>query len=373
MRRVSANYIIPVSSPPLKNGIIEFDDSGRISSLIDTGGNLKESANLEFYNGLLVPGFINPYCRIEPFIIDIPRKDPHQPEFSIDTEYSEVRDDLGIHSRFRELERILKNSGICGLGSVSSNHHFFSNKSAGKLKYHSFIEVCQQKGADSFEIFNHAVEVIMTGWNEYNLMCSLIPFDSCSDKEIATLVAEFTVTHYNPVILKCQDKSVSSESLLIDFSESLARITGKSADAALNSFNSPIIFPVTDLSGFILELKSDIFYLLSIEDFQRTGLMTLSKDILKKISNHILFSSYGSGFHTHYPIISELIILQSKIPSLSINELLRSCTINPARALKMDKYLGSLEPGKAPGINLITNIDFSEMKLTEKSELKALI
>lgn len=37
MRRVSANYIVPVSSPPLKNGIIECDDSGTIVTVIDTG------------------------------------------------------------------------------------------------------------------------------------------------------------------------------------------------------------------------------------------------------------------------------------------------------------------------------------------------
>jgi len=86
-----------------------------------------------------------------------------------------------------------------------------------------------------------------------------------------------------------------------------------------------------------------------------------------------VFSSYGSGFNTNYPIISELITLQFKIPWLLIDELIQLCTINPARALKMDHRLGSFEPGKAPGINLITHIDFKEMKLTEKSELKVII
>jgi predicted amidohydrolase YtcJ len=86
-----------------------------------------------------------------------------------------------------------------------------------------------------------------------------------------------------------------------------------------------------------------------------------------------VFSSYGSGFHTNYPIISELSPLQLKIPWLLIDELIRMCTINPARAHNMDHHLGSFEVGKAPGINLITHIDFKEMKLTEKSELKVII
>ena len=59
MRKISANYIFPVSSAPLKNGIIVLDDANKIIDVIDTGGKVKEIQNLQFYSGLIVPGFVD--------------------------------------------------------------------------------------------------------------------------------------------------------------------------------------------------------------------------------------------------------------------------------------------------------------------------
>lgn len=59
MRKITANYIFPVSSHPLKNGIIILDDENRITDIIDTKNNFKEIANLEYYSGVIVPGFVD--------------------------------------------------------------------------------------------------------------------------------------------------------------------------------------------------------------------------------------------------------------------------------------------------------------------------
>ena len=374
MRRVSANYIIPVSSPPLKNGIIECDDSGTITSVIDTGGDLKEMSRLEFFNGLLVPGFINPYCRIEPFIFEKSGKNNTRPEEFVPVESPEILNDRQINTRFSEMEKFLRKTGIRGMGSVSSHNHFFQNKSTGEIIYHSFIEVRRQKDRESFELFNSAVDEIMTGWNDYNLMCSLIPYNFYEDEDLTSLVTEFALTHKNPIILKCPEKSTSAELLLIEFSKVLAHISGESFDITIKKFNNPIIVPV-DISTTELrpELEDDIFFLLSSEDNQLPGSCFRGKIDQKKYLDHLLFSSYESGFHTNYPVITELITLQFKIPWLLIDELIRFFTITPARALNMDHRLGSFEPGKTPGINLITHIDFKEMKMTERSELKVIV
>ena len=58
MRRISANYIFPICSKPIKNGILEIDSSGKILKIIDTQGDLRESARLEFYNGIIIPEII---------------------------------------------------------------------------------------------------------------------------------------------------------------------------------------------------------------------------------------------------------------------------------------------------------------------------
>ena len=62
MRKISANYIFPVSSAPLKNGILVLDDDNRITDIINTSNNFKEIENLEYYGGIIVPGFVDAFC-----------------------------------------------------------------------------------------------------------------------------------------------------------------------------------------------------------------------------------------------------------------------------------------------------------------------
>ncbi len=58
MRKISATYVFPVSSPPVRNGIITINDRGRITGIKDPGDRFLEIAGLEYYNGILVPSFI---------------------------------------------------------------------------------------------------------------------------------------------------------------------------------------------------------------------------------------------------------------------------------------------------------------------------
>jgi hypothetical protein len=57
IRKISAHYIFPGGAPPLKRGIVCVDEQGEITDLIDTGGELQEISNLEFYHGIITPGF----------------------------------------------------------------------------------------------------------------------------------------------------------------------------------------------------------------------------------------------------------------------------------------------------------------------------
>ena len=66
MRKLSAYYVFPIISAPLPFGIIETEDNGTIIRVVDTGGIIKESSKLEFYQGILIPGIV--FEAIEPAI-----------------------------------------------------------------------------------------------------------------------------------------------------------------------------------------------------------------------------------------------------------------------------------------------------------------
>ena len=65
MKLFSAQYIISNSGPPLKRAVITTADDGTILSIADIGGNLQEKQSLEFYNGIIIPGFVNCHCHLE--------------------------------------------------------------------------------------------------------------------------------------------------------------------------------------------------------------------------------------------------------------------------------------------------------------------
>lgn len=56
-RKIAANYIYWPDVPLVKNGYLELLSSG-LARVVDTGGEIKEMAGLEFYGGLLVPDWV---------------------------------------------------------------------------------------------------------------------------------------------------------------------------------------------------------------------------------------------------------------------------------------------------------------------------
>lgn len=57
MRKIAANYIFLPGFPLIKNGYVELDGV-EVCRVVDTGGEMKEIAGLEFYGGMIVPSYV---------------------------------------------------------------------------------------------------------------------------------------------------------------------------------------------------------------------------------------------------------------------------------------------------------------------------
>jgi hypothetical protein len=373
MRRISANYVFPVSGPPLKNGIIEFDNQGKIISVTDPGNDFKEISGIEFYNGILIPKLILPYCRLEPYIFQAEITNYPDLRKFITRELHEITSSDGMDHRFNSLDRYLMKSGIYGVGCITNRFHFFRNKSEGKVNYHSFIEILPEKKTDPFESFNRAINVMTVAWNDYGLRSSLIPYSFCGEEDIVSYISDYSFVHDNPLILGCPGKKISSFSVLKKFILILSRLTGKTDSQAFVSFKNPIIVLAHDLDDSIKDINDNTFFMISADDSDMDHYHLNKKEYWRRFSGNLLFSNYLFNIKSNVPLISELINLQLKIPCLSFEDLIQCYTLNPARALRMDHQAGSIIPGKIPGINLITHFNFDSFKLTEKSEIKLIV
>jgi cytosine/adenosine deaminase-related metal-dependent hydrolase len=80
--------------------------------------------------------------------------------------------------------------------------------------------------------------------------------------------------------------------------------------------------------------------------------------------------SYASNWSLN--ILDELKTIQKYNPSIPLSEMLGWATMNGARALQMEKGLGSFEKGKKPGVVLIEGVN-SYGQLENKSNSKRII
>ncbi|TRX72025.1 hypothetical protein [Carboxylicivirga sp. M1479] len=58
MRKVSAHYYLRSDGSFGKRPIISLDCDGRIASVVEKGDDFKEEPSLEYYPGILIPGFV---------------------------------------------------------------------------------------------------------------------------------------------------------------------------------------------------------------------------------------------------------------------------------------------------------------------------
>ena len=72
-------------------------------------------------------------------------------------------------------------------------------------------------------------------------------------------------------------------------------------------------------------------------------------------------------------MLNQIGILLDNFPSIPFSDILQWATLNGAQALNIDDFYGSIDIGKNPGLNLITNFNFSKMLPTNSSKIHRLI
>src|ERR1700740_3293023 len=64
MRFIQADIIYPISSKPVKNGILVLDDQGKVEDVLSETNDIDPS-KIESNEGSICPGFINAHCHLE--------------------------------------------------------------------------------------------------------------------------------------------------------------------------------------------------------------------------------------------------------------------------------------------------------------------
>ena len=397
MRYITADYIFPISSEPIKNGIIEIDDFGTIIGIYPPSEETR-NPKPETFSGFICPGFVNAHCHLElSHMKGVISEKLGMAGFIKNmvaqrNKFSKEEIQKGIEAGEKEM---LEN-GIVAVGDISNDDSTFEVKKKGNLKYHTFLEVFDIDPAKSTTIFEQALQLKT---RNPKLETSIVPH---SPYTVTPQLFKLIKERQSDAIISIHNQESEAENELFEnktgaianqFNEmgiDLSYITiGK------NSLQSILpILPNDNKTVFVHNIytcKEDVVF---CKTFFNTKPETRNPKLFfcfcpsanlyieNKLPDYQLFvdtnvkcvigtDSLASNHQLN--ILEELKIISKADSEIPLDTLLTWATLNGAELLGFENELGSIEQGKKPGLVLIENVDTENMLLTEKSKPRRII
>jgi hypothetical protein len=179
MRKISADYIFPIASNPIQNGIITIDDAGTIVEIEEPGNLPFPSSEIEYYSGIICPGFVNTHCHLE--LSHLHGKITENDGMTgfikeiIQKRHGFTKEEIQASIETAEAE--MKKNGIVAVGDISNNNSTFLQKLKGNLAYHTFIEVFSADPSKAEDVFENGKKLQNEILN-FNLSTSIVPTKS---------------------------------------------------------------------------------------------------------------------------------------------------------------------------------------------------
>ena len=140
MKFYSADYILPITSKPIEQGIIAIDDNNVIQKI----GSFEEfpAIDIHKFDGVLLPGFVNAHCHLElshmkgktktgttliPFISDV-------------VKFRDF-DKAIIEAAIEQQDKEMYESGIQAVGDISNKVDTAMVKRKSPVAYYTFVEM----------------------------------------------------------------------------------------------------------------------------------------------------------------------------------------------------------------------------------------
>ena len=395
MRRISANYIFPITSDPIHNGYVDFADDGTVIGIGQMSG---ETGSTEFYNGILVPGFTNAHCHIELSHLEGKFREATGMSGFID-QINALRESAPAEERQKAMRRQFEKlyaEGVSAMADISNCDESFAMKSEGPMYTRTFVEVFGSEPedapgviADARKLVEKAVsaglDAAVTPHSPYTMSPDLLRMASAeglkagfisyhnqeSQEEddmigfhrgplyenyanrhlsIAPVTGKPAVFHFLDQLQKVHPAPFDEHILLIH--NTVAREDSIRAAESMLRNCTWVTCPLSNI--FIHRTMADLPLLMSMGVRIAVGTDSLS-------SNHVL------------SMVEEFKCIHSHYPQIPLQTILTWACLNGAAALGKDSVLGSFEPGKRPGAVLIDAVDFGSMQLTPESTSRRLL
>ena len=353
--------------------MICVDDDGCIVDMIDTGGKLEEREKLEFYNGILVPGFVNAHCHLElSHLHGVMEQNSGLSEFVLSIGKIRRANNETILAAAKEADSEMWRNGIVAVGDISNNACTFPVKRDSPMWYRTFVEVFGLDNSRSEEIFTAAKQVEQE-YRHAGMPASIVPHAVYSVSEVLWEVLCQSYKSSPPQVISMHHQE-SSEELEAKLESQNPKLTSCLQEASLCLLVHNTFSTKDDLTKYISHLRRFYFVLCPKSNlFIQNRLPDLLLFSMQELRQNVCLGTDSLASNTCLSVLEEMKIIQQHAPEIPLEMLVQWATLNGAKALVFDHLLGSLEKGKVPGINLITHIDLENKRLTAESEVKMLV
>jgi len=391
MRRFSAQFIFTNSGPPLKRAVISTEDDGTIISIVENKGLLKESNSVEFYNGIIVPGFVNCHCHLE--LAHMKGVIPEGTGLSNFIMY--VRNSRGINpdidlSLTRKTDKIMSDEGIVLCADICNTPLTFEIKKKSRIKYINLLEVF---GIDAVKASKRMddVSAIEKYALESGLPYSVVPHSAYSvSLPLLRLIKEKTK---NNIVTSIHFMETGAESVFLSGHTGPLRKSYEDSGLLPENIQLPAdhisaILDEVTLSGNLILVHNTYADSHIVSEISKRGntfwclcpgsnMYIESKlppvEMMMLEGCEIIVGTDSPASSKTMSILSELKLISNHFSSVSLEEMIRWVTINGARALNEDNNFGKIVPGKKPGLLLLENVDLVNFKLLPETIVARLV
>lgn len=385
LKYFSADWIFPVSSSPIKNGVVAVNENGEIQQVL-TAAEVKNPDVIR-HKGAIVPGFINTHCHLElsHMFGQIPEK-TGLVEFVQQIIKNRQSSEVQIESAMQNADQQMFNNGIVAVGDISNQLASKKVKEKSKIHYHTFIEALGFNPERAGAIMDYVREIKQ---NFEPLPASIVPHAPYTVSpqlfELIRQDAETTNAFISVHNQETVDENAFFEHKTGEFLK-LYEFLGMDISffEPTNQTSLKIWLPYIKQQKTLLvhntvsnradiefakENNANLYWCLCPEANLYIENALPDVKLLVEQGVKITLGTDSLASNHQLNILAEMKTLQQN-KQVDFNQLLQWGTINGAEFLELDKQLGTIEIGKTPGLNLI---QLSEDFMIESDQVTRLI
>lgn len=381
----TADYVMPVSSSPIKNGVVAMDDNGLVVGVYDNVTAPKD-VEVKRFKGVLVPGLINTHCHLElsHMLGKVPREQGLV-QFISDVISSRSADENEVQQAMVNADELMYKNGIQAVGDHVNTAASVKIKEDSKIIYHTFVEIIGLKEEEAIKKIDEAREIEFHFDPSHASITLHAPY-SCSK----SLFKVFKKSVSEDNIISIHNQESEEENKLyryktgefLKFYEKIGYPVEDFKAQARNSIQTYLSY--LPKGNKVILVHNTYTSLKDLDFIRRMGTNvtmclcpsanlyiegTLPKvNIFVQDGAEIALGTDSLASNSTLSILEELKVLHKYFPGLDFANTLTWATLNGAKALGLDDLLGTLEVGKRPGLVLLKNM--SQFKLTEKVQVE---